>query len=94
MINNLSDELNIMRPSLLETGLETISWNINRKNSDLLFFEFGKTYETRWPGKYTEINHLLSVYYRHLEDEQLGRPKAENADLYYLKGNLFCHMSN
>ncbi|HEY4965246.1 MAG TPA: phenylalanine--tRNA ligase subunit beta, partial [Puia sp.] len=57
MINNLSTELNIMRPSLLETGLESISWNLNRKNSDLLFFEFGKTYSSLQPGQYSENNH-------------------------------------
>jgi phenylalanyl-tRNA synthetase beta chain len=57
MMNNLSAELNIMRPSLLETGLESISWNLNRKNSDLLFFEFGKTYSGSQPGLYSEINH-------------------------------------
>ncbi len=38
MINNLSEELNVMRPSMLETGLETITHNLNRKNSNLLFF--------------------------------------------------------
>ncbi len=63
MINNLSAELNIMRPSLLETGLESISWNLNRKNTDLRFFEFGKTYETSQPGQYTRNKSLLSVSY-------------------------------
>ena len=61
MINNLSAELNIMRPSLLETGLESISWNLNRKNSDLRFFEFGKTYASSQPGKYAEINHCCLI---------------------------------
>ena len=31
MINNLSEELNVLRPSMLETGLESISYNINRR---------------------------------------------------------------
>jgi phenylalanyl-tRNA synthetase beta chain len=47
MINNLSAELNILRPSLLETGLESVGYNLNRKNGNLRFFEFGKTYHTR-----------------------------------------------
>ena len=32
MLNSLSAELNIMRPSMLETGLESIAHNLNRKN--------------------------------------------------------------
>ncbi len=32
MLNSLSTELNIMRPSMLETGLESIAHNLNRKN--------------------------------------------------------------
>ncbi len=35
MLNNLSAELNIMRPSMLETGLEVIAHNLNRRNNDL-----------------------------------------------------------
>src|SRR5579863_2028 len=58
MINNLSAELNIMRPSMLETGLESIAYNLNRKSGRLRFFEFGKTYSTAGVGKYSETNHL------------------------------------
>ena len=58
MINNLSADLNIMRPSLLETGLEVIAYNLNRKNNNLRLFEFGKTYQTRSIGHYTEEEHL------------------------------------
>jgi len=85
MINNLSADLNIMRPSLLETGLESISWNINRKNSDLRFFEFGKTYETSQPGKYAEINHCCLYITGNLQQES-WKGKLVPVDLYYLKG--------
>ncbi|NND79352.1 MAG: phenylalanine--tRNA ligase subunit beta [Maribacter sp.] len=44
MLNPLSTELSAMRQSMLLNGLETISYNINRKNQNLRFFEFGKTY--------------------------------------------------
>ena len=43
LLNNLSSELNIMRPSMLPTALEVIAFNINHKNNNLRFFEFGKT---------------------------------------------------
>src|SRR5450631_1497704 len=85
MINNLSADLNIMRPSLLETGLESISWNLNRKNPSLRFFEFGKTYESSQPGQYTETNHccLYLTGNGHSESWK-GKPSA--MDFYYLKG--------
>ncbi len=42
--NPLSSDLNAMRQSLLFGGLECIAYNINRKNADLKFYEFGKSY--------------------------------------------------
>ncbi|MBQ1652155.1 MAG: phenylalanine--tRNA ligase subunit beta, partial [Bacteroidales bacterium] len=42
--NPLSRELNVMRPSLLYGGLNSIKANLNYKNGDLKFFEFGRTY--------------------------------------------------
>jgi len=85
MINNLSADLNIMRPSMLETGLESISWNLNRKNSDLRFFEFGKTYESSGPGHYTEINHC-SLYLTGTLYSGGWKGKPTVVDFYYLKG--------
>ena len=45
IFNPLSSDLNAMRQSLLFGGLECISYNINRRNSDLKFYEFGKSYQ-------------------------------------------------
>src|SRR5574344_169876 len=44
LINPLSNDLNVMRQTLLFGGLESISHNINRKSADLRFFEFGNCY--------------------------------------------------
>lgn len=44
ILNPLSHDLSVMRQSLLFGGLESISYNVNRKRGDLKFFEFGKTY--------------------------------------------------
>lgn len=85
MINNLSAELNIMRPSLLETGLESIAYNINRKNNNLKFFEFGKTYSTAGVGKYFEEKHL-SLYVTGNVSDDSWKAKALSSDYYYLKG--------
>ncbi len=45
LYNPLSSDLNAMRRDLLFGGLECISHNINRKNSDLKLYEFGKSYQ-------------------------------------------------
>ncbi|MEO6883450.1 MAG: phenylalanine--tRNA ligase subunit beta, partial [Bacteroidia bacterium] len=43
--NPLSSDLNVMRQSLLFSGLEAIAYNQNRQNTDILFYEFGKIYK-------------------------------------------------
>ncbi|HVU55818.1 MAG TPA: phenylalanine--tRNA ligase subunit beta [Puia sp.] len=84
MVNNLSAELNIMRPSLLETGLESVAYNLNRKNTNLRFFEFGKSYHTSGVGQYIEAPHLaLFVTGQVREDGWKG--KGAPADFYYVK---------
>jgi phenylalanyl-tRNA synthetase beta chain len=44
ILNPLSNELNVMRQTLLFGGLEAIVRNINRKNTDLKFYETGNCY--------------------------------------------------
>jgi len=85
MLNSLSAELNIMRPSMLETGLQSIAHNLNRKNNDLKFFDFGKTYKTSGPGKFHETEHLC-LYITGNVNETGWRNKTIKADLYFLKG--------
>lgn len=85
MINNLSSELNIMRPSLLETGLECVVYNLNRKIEDLKLFEFGKSYQTLGIGNYEEKNHL-SLYITGNINQQGWKTKSQPADFFYLKG--------
>ena len=57
IINPLSSDLSVLRQSLLFSGLEAISYNINRKNSDLKLFEFGKSYQKLLSGS-SEKKHL------------------------------------
>lgn len=44
LINPLSNDLGVMRQTLLYGGLESIAYNRNRKNGDLRFYEFGNCY--------------------------------------------------
>jgi phenylalanyl-tRNA synthetase beta chain len=84
MLNPLSSDLATMRQSLLFSGLEAISYNINRKNSDLKLFEFGKSYHKFLSG-YEEIKHLTLF--------QTGNRNQENwtnaqkpSDFFLFKG--------
>lgn len=85
MINNLSAELNILRPSMLETGLEPVGYNLNRKVTSLRFFEFGKTYHTTGVGNYAEVNHLC-LYLTGPVREDSWKGKGTAVDIYYIKG--------
>ncbi|MEN9685337.1 MAG: hypothetical protein RLZZ28_1123 [Bacteroidota bacterium] len=85
MINNLSEELNVLRPSMVETGLESIAYNLNRKNQHLQFFEFGKTYFTKTAGEYGEEEHLV-LYTTGLNREEGWREKSADQNFFYLKG--------
>ncbi len=66
IINALSSDLNVMRQTLLFGGLENINRNVNRKNADLKFYEFGNCYyynaENKKDGEtlaaYSEDYHL------------------------------------
>ncbi len=90
MINSLSSELDMLRPSMLQSGLQSIAYNVNRKNTNLRFYEFGKTYTSK-DGVYTEKNHLC-VYVSGNSNEPDWKNKESKSDIYYLKGiikNIF-----
>jgi phenylalanyl-tRNA synthetase beta chain len=44
LLNPLSIDMDVMRMELTNSALESVAYNLNRKNTDLKFFEFGKTY--------------------------------------------------
>jgi phenylalanyl-tRNA synthetase beta chain len=85
MINNLSTELDVLRPSMLQTGLQSIAHNINRKNTDIRFYEFGKTYSTTEVGNYAEANHLC-LYITGNKILDSWNTKAAKTDIYFAKG--------
>lgn len=85
MMNNLSAELDVLRVSMLETGLATILHNVNRKNNHLRLFEFGKTYAVHGTGKYEETQHL-ALFMTGKTREENWHIRKETADIYYGKG--------
>lgn len=84
MLNPLSNDLSAMRQSLLFSGLEAISYNINRRNSDLRLFEFGKTYHKLLSG-YNEKKHLTLFVSGNQKDESWTNPDKKS-DFFLFKG--------
>lgn len=62
LLNPLSQELNVMRETLLFGGLETIAHNVNRRSADLALYEFGNVYSFD-AAKGTEELNTLSAYH-------------------------------
>ncbi|HEY0091270.1 MAG TPA: phenylalanine--tRNA ligase subunit beta, partial [Flavobacterium sp.] len=84
MMNPLSNELAAMRQSLLFSGLEAVSYNINRRNPDLKLFEFGKTYH-RIEDEYREHKHLTLFISGSRVKESWSKPQ-KNTDFFLFKG--------
>ena len=84
LLNPLSPELNVLRSTLLFSGLEAIAYNQNRKNTDLKLFEFGKTYKKSDKNSFTEKNHLGLFLTGKKQTEGWNSQKG-NVDLFHLK---------
>ena len=82
LLNPLSQDLAVLRQTLLFGGLESISRNVNRRRADLQFFEFGNCYYFHAEKKCADIipgvsssrdpeviKHVLDAY---SEDYHLG----------------------
>lgn len=84
ILNPLSNDLAVMRQSLLFSGLEALSYNINRRNSDLKFFEFGKTYH-KFESGYEERKHLTMFITGNRNQENWAYTQKPT-DFFLLKG--------
>ena len=85
MLNNLTAELDVMRPSMLETGLETIAYNLNRQNNSISFFEIGKVYGKSNAGKYYE-SEQLAIFLSGKQSVDGWRTKGVDQDYFVAKG--------
>ncbi len=88
IMNPLSSDLNVMRQTLLFGGLETIAYNLNRKNTDLKLYEFGKTYmaiKGEDSTKYIETKNL-SLFLTGKKQDENWNSKNEVLNFYSLKG--------
>ncbi len=83
MLNPLSSELDVMRQSLLFNGMEAIIYNINRKQSDLKLYEFGKTY-FKFESGYEE-NQVLSLFVTGKDDTENWDNEDKPVDFFSIK---------
>jgi phenylalanyl-tRNA synthetase beta chain len=74
MVNALSEDLSVMRQSLLFSGLEVIVHNVNRQQKSLKLFEFGTTYQKQ-EDKYLETNALAIFMTGHAQSESWMNPE-------------------
>ncbi|MDG1422582.1 MAG: phenylalanine--tRNA ligase subunit beta, partial [Flavobacteriaceae bacterium] len=84
MLNPLSNDLKVLRQSLLFSGLESISYNLNRKNNSLKLYEFGKTYH-KYEHGYQEDKHL-TIFISGARTKDTWTIPSQNSDFFYLKG--------
>lgn len=83
ILNPLSSDLDVMRQSMLFSGLEALAYNQNRRNPNLKFYEFGKTYRTE-NENYIE-SRRLSVFLTGLKHAEHWSGKANSVTFYDLK---------
>ncbi len=84
ILNPLSGDLNIMRQTLLFSGLETIEYNQKRRNASLRLFEFGKTYFLEGE-KYVETEHL-SLFLTGKDASEQWNHQSRSVSFFQIKG--------
>jgi len=85
MMNSLNSELDLLRPSMLETGLHSVARNLNRRNLSLRLFEFGKTYARTASGTYEERD-VLAIFLTGARSGASWNRKPGDAGFFQLKG--------
>ena len=94
IINSISSDISQLRTSLLESSLKTLKFNLNRKNNNNKFFEFGKIYEMV-ENKTIESRRLSVVFANDLFNNTWNN-KSSSSDFYFLKNiilNIFSNLS-
>ena len=87
ILNKLSEELGVMRQSLIFSGLEVIKYNANRKQKNLKFFEFGRSYNLI-DGVYND-NHHLSLFISGNQADEHWRSDTTQVEFYDLSAAVY-----
>jgi phenylalanyl-tRNA synthetase beta chain len=84
LLNPLSQDLEVMRQTLVFGLLENIQRNQNRQNPNLKLFEFGKNYHL-YPSGYEETN-MLAIAITGSKSMELWNSNKDLVSYYTLKG--------
>jgi len=84
LLNPLSQDLEVMRQTLVFGLLENIQRNQNRQNPNLKLFEFGKNYHL-YPSGYEETN-MLAIAITGSKSQELWNSDKDLVSYYTLKG--------
>lgn len=88
LINNpISQDMSVMRPSLLSGLLKTFSYNYNRSEGNLKIFEIGSVFHKKNKSKIFEKVLVGGLISGQKENVSWSRPQTE-VDFYDLKGDL------
>ncbi|MBQ9701582.1 MAG: phenylalanine--tRNA ligase subunit beta, partial [Bacteroidales bacterium] len=90
IVNPLSQDLNVMRQTMLLNGLEVVAYNLNRQATSLKFFEYGSVYQrlpetdgTTLAGY--EEHRCFSLFISGTPDKAWRNP-AQKSHFFQLKG--------
>tara|TARA_B110000444_G_scaffold134840_1_gene126627 strand:- start:7200 stop:9638 length:2439 start_codon:yes stop_codon:yes gene_type:complete len=84
ILNPLSQDLNVLRQSLIFGGLDSIAFNLNRKSADVFLYEFGKIYN-RYEDKFIE-EQQLALWMTGKKQEENWNVGSQNVDFFFMKG--------
>ena len=93
ILNPLSEDLGVMRQTLLFSGLEVLAYNINRRQNNLKLFQLGKVYRKTETG--TTEGYRLGLYASGQIHESSWESKSLETDFFHIKKwiiNLFTRL--
>ncbi|WP_435577961.1 phenylalanine--tRNA ligase subunit beta [Gilvibacter sp.] len=85
MLNPLSNDLSVLRQSMLFTTLEAVAYNKNRKAGSIKLYEFGKTYHQEGDSR-IEHKHLAVIAEGTVYPDHWAHNGSTEIDFFYLKG--------
>lgn len=93
ILNPLSKELNVMRQTLLYSGLEVVVYNLNHKIQNQKLYEFGRCYfrnpemadDPSVTKRYTEVPHM-GIFMTGAQVAENWKLKDMPTDFFFLKG--------
>ncbi|MGQ9847093.1 MAG: phenylalanine--tRNA ligase subunit beta [Bacteroidales bacterium] len=90
LMNPLSQDLGVMRQTLLYSGLESVAYNLNRQITDIRMFEFGKCYYLPEKSKNESVEDYVEETYLALfvsgnKEPQSWIVKQEESTFYFIK---------